>query len=55
MRKPKIVNLLIVRPTAAEGKALYALAMELEAWKLSFTHPLTGKRMEFENSTPFKK
>jgi 23S rRNA-/tRNA-specific pseudouridylate synthase len=22
--------------------------MQLEAWKLSFTHPNTGKRMEFE-------
>jgi len=24
-------------------------AMELEAWKLSFTHPISGKRMIFEN------
>ena len=24
--------------------------MELEAWKLSFTHPLTGERMRFENT-----
>ncbi|MFN6270680.1 MAG: pseudouridine synthase [Akkermansiaceae bacterium] len=24
-------------------------AMELEAWKLSFTHPISGKRMSFEN------
>lgn len=26
-------------------------AMELEAWKLSFTHPISGKRMSFENGT----
>lgn len=30
-------------------------AMELEAWKLSFIHPLTGKRMDFENGTPVGK
>jgi 23S rRNA-/tRNA-specific pseudouridylate synthase len=24
-------------------------SMELEAWKLSFTHPISGKRMSFEN------
>jgi 23S rRNA-/tRNA-specific pseudouridylate synthase len=29
--------------------------MELEAWKLSFTHPLSGKRMEFENGVPLWK
>ena len=29
--------------------------MELEAWKLSFAHPLNGKRMEFENGAPFLK
>lgn len=30
-------------------------AMELEAWKFSFIHPLTGKRMDFENGTPVGK
>ena len=28
--------------------------MELEAWKLSFTHPITGKRMVFENGQPLQ-
>jgi 23S rRNA-/tRNA-specific pseudouridylate synthase len=26
--------------------------MELEAWKLGFTHPVSGERMEFLNGTP---
>ncbi len=26
--------------------------MELEAWKLVFTHPVSGETMEFENGTP---
>jgi RluA family pseudouridine synthase len=29
--------------------------MELEAWKLVFTHPLSGEKMEFVNGTPIRK
>ncbi len=28
--------------------------MQLEAWKLSFTHPISGKRMVFENGEPLQ-
>jgi 23S rRNA-/tRNA-specific pseudouridylate synthase len=29
--------------------------MELEAWKLVFTHPVSGEKMEFVNDTPIRK
>ena len=29
--------------------------MELEAWKLGFTHPISGKWMEFQNESPISK